>query len=678
MIRAILLKRLTLVGFCVSQLCYSQAALTKGSQVTSIHIDARKTLHTIPRSIYGTFLEPIGNSIYNGLWAEILENPSFEANLWEPTQIAEMIKDRPELAKSSDMALPLPWEPLDEAQGARYAPEWNHAANSSRSLLLMALPSQQTGVRQKVYLPTHRIAKYTGSVYLKPVSGPSEVEISIRKRNSRDKVLAAQGLHLTSTDWNRYEFNLEIPSGQLSPLEPADFVIAANHEVRVLIDQASLLPADHLEGMDPDMIRLSRELKTPIVRFGGNFTSAYHWPDGIGLSDKRVSMLNIAWGMPEYNQFGTDEFLTFCRLIGAQPQIALNLGTGTAEEASGWVEYVNAHWGDHRGGALWELGNELWANFQLGYPTLPRVADRTKLFSAAIKKTDPTAQLIATGADPDGFREWNAAQLRNAPEAFQYLSTHFVVTTSAVAAPDPSPDFIARATFALPIGLERLLKNMHEQFETTPGGGAIKTAFTEWLFWAPSDDYPRYDNMAGALGTVGFLNMLLRNAPIVPIADMTGLIEFGGIWKKRGRVYGVPAYWAFRMYSTADASRLIETETKGETYDVQQGATRIPTIPNVPYLDSVAALNDSGSKLTIFCLNRDLSRDLTARFDITGFLPAPRARVRTLYADSIYEKNDEITPEHIHPNDSSTNVSSPDFEHTFRHESITVIELMRR
>src|SRR5437660_4930447 len=165
MIRAILLKRVTLVFLCLSQLCFSQADLSKGTPLTSIHIDARKTLHAIPRSIYGTFLEPIGNSTYNGLWAEILENPSFEANLWAPTQIAEMIKDRPELAKSSDMALPLPWEPLDETQGARYAPEWNQAANSSRSLLLMALPSQQTGVRQRVYLPIHRIAKYTGSVY---------------------------------------------------------------------------------------------------------------------------------------------------------------------------------------------------------------------------------------------------------------------------------------------------------------------------------------------------------------------------------------------------------------------------------------------------------------------------------------------------------------------------------
>jgi len=79
---------------------------------TSIRINAARTLHSIPRSIYGTFLEPIGNSIYGGLWAEILQNPSFEANLWVPSQIADMIKERPELAKSSGMTLPLPWEPL--------------------------------------------------------------------------------------------------------------------------------------------------------------------------------------------------------------------------------------------------------------------------------------------------------------------------------------------------------------------------------------------------------------------------------------------------------------------------------------------------------------------------------------------------------------------------------------
>jgi len=171
----------------------------------------------------------------------------------------------------------------------------------------------------------------------------------------------------------------------------------------------------------------------------------------------------------------------------------------------------------------------------VGYPTLERVAERTRAFSEAVRRVDPNARLIATGADPDGFEKWNAAQLANPPRTFNYLSTHFVVTTNSLVARNPSPDMIAQATFALPVELERRLRTMHKQFQDTNGDHQVLTAFTEWLFWAENDTVPRYDNMGGALATAGFLNMLLRSADIAPIADMTGNIEFGGIWKKRGR-----------------------------------------------------------------------------------------------------------------------------------------------
>src|SRR5215467_3516683 len=100
---------LAFFSLLAAALCSAQPSVQRQ---TSIRNDARKTLHPIPRSIYGTFLEPNGNSIYGGLWAELLQNPSFEANLWVPTQISDMIKERPELAKASNLNLPLPWEPL--------------------------------------------------------------------------------------------------------------------------------------------------------------------------------------------------------------------------------------------------------------------------------------------------------------------------------------------------------------------------------------------------------------------------------------------------------------------------------------------------------------------------------------------------------------------------------------
>jgi len=654
----------------------SSALASAQAPVETILIDATKIgRHTVPRTIFGTFLEPIGNSTYNGLWAEILQNPSFEDNLWDVKHIADMVRDEPGLNRASEMSLPLPWEPLRYAQGSRYAPQWNDAANSQRSLLLMALPDQQTGIRQKVYLPIHRISHYVGSVYLKHVSGPAIVEVSLRERNHPDHIFDSREIELSTTGWQRYEFMLDVPPHQLQSLEPADFVIAASGETRVLVDQASLLPGDHVDGMDPEMIAMSRELKTPIVRFGGNFTSAYHWRDGVGPHDQRVSTLNAAWGIPEYNQFGTDEFLRFCQLIGAAPQIALNLGTGTPQEAADWVQYVNAHWADHSGGLLWELGNELWGDFQIGYPTLPRVAERTKLFSEAVRQVDPKARLIATGADPDSFTKWNDAQLSNAPDAFNYLSTHFVVTTNSVQAPHPSPDFIAQATFALPIELERRLQQMHQQIQDSPGRNQVKTAFTEWLYWSSEDVFsPRYDNLGGAIGTGGFLNMLLRNADIVPVSDMTGIIEFGGIWKKRGRVFGVPAFWVFQLYSNADLNRLVETHSNGPTYDIERGSTRLPRIAAVPYLDVVAALNSSATKLTLFCVNRHLTQDIEARIDISGFRPT-HARARSVSAESIYEKNDESQPQHIYPRETSLAGVGADFKYTFRHESVTVIEL---
>ena len=142
---------------------------------------------------------------------------------------------------------------------------------------------------------------------------------------------------LFRSDWTKYTFHLALKPGDVDRLEPANFVIALASDSRALVDQISLMPADNVDGMDPDELRLARDLKPSVVRFGGNFTSGYHWRDGIGPMDKRVGRLNLAWGIPEYNTFGTDEFLRFCEVVHAQPQIALNLGTGTPEEAADWV-----------------------------------------------------------------------------------------------------------------------------------------------------------------------------------------------------------------------------------------------------------------------------------------------------------------------------------------------------
>jgi alpha-N-arabinofuranosidase len=644
-------------------------------------VDAGKRAdYTIPRTIFGSFLEPIGNSTYNGLWAEILQNPSFEENLWSAPAIAHMIQDEPSLVRASQLALPLPWGPLNAGQGNRYEPRWGDAANSWRSLAILGLAGAETGIKQEVFLPVHRELQYNGSIYVKHLSGPEGIDISIRRRNHPEEVLRRAKLQAAAADWRKYSFTLDLPPGQLKSLEPADFVIAVEGDERALIDQVSLTPADAIDGLDPEMVEMAKAMKTPVVRFGGNFTSAYHWRDGVGPRDKRISMLNIAWGIPEYNQFGTDEFLRFCELIGAQPQIALNLGSGTPQEAADWVRYVDQHWNKHSG-LLWELGNELWGNWNLGYPILEQLPERTVEFSKAIRAVDPQARLIATGQDPDAYKNWNAAQLRNPPNTFDFLSTHFVVTTDQTERKNQSSDSIAEATFALPVELGRRLRAMQAQVNQSEFRSRAHLAFTEWLLVCCDRgvaDAPRYDNMGGALTAAGFFNMLIQNADIVPISDMTGIVEFAGMWKKRGRVYGTPAYYTFRLYSTADTDVPIAVKSDSGHYDVHGGISRLPEISGVPYLDLVAAINKKGDRLTVFCVNRHLNRDIAATISVNGFDAKATGTVESLSAGSIYEGNDEDRPDLVKPVESSVQVLNSQVRYTFRHESITRIDLMAR
>jgi alpha-L-arabinofuranosidase len=484
-------------------------------------------------------------------------------------------------------------------------------------------------------------------------------------------------LEAPGLEWRKYDFELRLPPGRLMPLEPADFVIKVEGDERALVDQVGLTPADAVDGLDPEMVEMAKAMRTPLVRFGGNFTSAYHWRDGVGPRDKRISMLNVAWGIPEYNQFGTDEFLKFCELIEAQPQIALNLGSGTPQEAADWVRYVDQHSSKHSG-LLWELGNELWGNWNLGYPTLEQLASRTLEFSKAIRAVDPQARLIATGQDPDVYQKWNAAQLKNPPNTFDFLSTHFVVDTKKVEDRDSTPNSLAEDTFALPVELGRRLRAMQAQINETEFRNKAHIAFTEWLLVCCEHepvDAPRYDNMGGAVMAAGFFNMLIRNAQIVPISDMTGIIEFAGIWKKRGRVYGTPAYYAFRLYSTADADVPITVESNSEKYSVHGGISRLPEIVDVPYVDIVAAINRRGDRLTLFCVNRHLNQDIPATISVRGFNAKASGRAESLSAASIYESNDETRPEFITPVESSVSVQNSQVQYTLRHESVTRIEL---
>jgi alpha-N-arabinofuranosidase len=107
-----------------------------------------------------------------------------------------------------------------------------------------------------------------------------------------------------------------------------------------IFDEGSGLSDEH--GYRQDVLDALRPLRMPVLRWpGGNFVSGYHWTDGIGTRDERPGRNNLAWRSEESNRFGTDEFIEYCRTLGTEPYICVNMGTGTMDEAAAWVEYCN-------------------------------------------------------------------------------------------------------------------------------------------------------------------------------------------------------------------------------------------------------------------------------------------------------------------------------------------------
>jgi len=691
------------VGLCSATLawCQSPSAYVR-TQASEAHIDVfagRHASYTIPRTVYGTFLEDIGHSVFGGVSAEIIDNPSLEAYDASLETLKQSFSSA-DFERATRMGLPLPWLPLRDHEGVRYEPRWGHAANSSRYLYLMGLADREVGIRQMVYLPSERERVYTGSLFAAPAQGPVTLGLSFRRHDFADAVLASAEIHVPgeSSDpgsepgWHRYDFELALPEGALAPLEPVDFAISLNGNERASIDEILLYPADAIDGLDPEIIRAAKALRSPLLRFGGNFTSGYHWRDGIGPVESRPTEINQSWGFPEYNLFGTDELMKFCDLIGAQPQICLNLGSGTAQEARDWVEYCQAGPNTPMGKlratnghpepypvAAWEMGNELWGNFQIGWSTPQLYPDRYRSFYEAIRDLVPhNTMIFANGADIDEFHDWNGALIDKDAGILSYLTTHFVVGMEDMVSKDAGRDAAWAADFAIPVGVARALEPVKAQIEANPAArDKVKLAYTEWLFWAPEgSDYPRWDNLGGAVLGAGWMNMLLGHADFVPVSDMTGLLEFAGIYKRRGRVFVTPQYWAFWLYSNLAGDIPVETRTEVSEYDVHRGERRVPEISDVPDLDVLATADDRGSSLTLFVVNRDWRKSIPATIQIEDFAVGSQATVRTLNADSILATNDEEHPERVRPVETSIHLMGGNLRHEFPAHSVTAISFV--
>jgi alpha-N-arabinofuranosidase len=646
----------------------------------TVHVGNEGT-ERVPDTIFGSFLEPIGNSINGGVVAEILENGSLESGLWNHSNLENLFREQPELIESTNQTgIPLPWQPLNMAAGNRFELHVGDAANSWQSLEILGTPSQQTGIKQKVYLPVQRVLGYRVSVYAKHVSGPTQLTVLVRDPET-GKTLAESHMDASAKEWTKYETTIRLNPGTVRRLQAVDFGLAVEGIEQADVDEISLLPEDAIGIFDPDEVAMAKAMNVTELRLGGNFSSYYHWKDGIGPADKRNTMENIAWGIPEYNKLGTDEFLQLCDLIGAVPQFDLNMGSGTPGEAADWVRYVREH---HKGPVLYELGNELYGKWQVGYKTVDEIAPATQAFSKAVRAVAPDATIIATGLGPMTDGKWNAAQLANPASTFDDLSLHFILGTNHPAMENATPDFTAAAAYALPYAVGPYFDKVQAQVDEHPElRDMVHFAVTEWLFNSKgfgernfTDESPSWMNEGGAVMAAGFLNTVLRHSAEIKITDMTGIMEFAGIWKRHEQVYAVPAYYVFKMYTAVKGDTVLPVSTDSGTYNVNGGVRPLDKVQDIPYIDIAATRSSDGKIVTLLCVNRSLSQDVPTTFDLGKWHATAPAQVQQISASSRYEMNNEVEPNHIVPVPGSIAASSArTLSITLPHESVTMVRL---
>ena len=384
-------------------------------------------------------------------------------------------------------------------------------------------------------------------------------------------------------------------------------------------------------GFRKDVMQEVRTLGVPIIRYpGGNFVSGYNWLDGVGPKQDRPRVLDKAWNALNSNEFGTNEYMQWCKDVGTLPLMGLNLGTGTPEQAAALLEYCNVEkgtkWSDLRrkhGYAEpykvkhWCLGNEMDGPWQIGHMTATEYGMKAQDTARQMKYVDPDfpLQLIACGSSGPfmpTYLEWDREVLEQCYEYVDGLSLHRYLGNNGETGGDSAKFLAMNLTMDRQIAESLAVCDLVRGHKRSPK--KLWLSFDEWNVWyrARTGDavnghgkeaphlLEEVYNLEDALLVGGMLNTLMRNADRVKIACLAQLINViapittnaNGLFRQT--IY-YPYLWALQYAQGKVLNLLVESPT----YEVKG-------LDAVPYIDAVAT-TDNG-KTSLFLLNRDLSK----------------------------------------------------------------------
>jgi alpha-N-arabinofuranosidase len=426
------------------------------------------------------------------------------------------------------------------------------------------------------------------------------------------------------------------------------------------------------DGFRKDVMEEVKHLGVPIIRYpGGNFVSGYNWLDGVGPKKDRPTVLDKAWNSLNSNQFGTNEFLAWCKEVGTEPLMGLNLGTGTPEQAADLVEYCNVEKGTRWSNLRrehgiaepykierWCLGNEMDGPWQIGHMSATEYGLKAADAARQMHYVDSSLKLIACGSSGPfmpTYLEWDREVLEQCYDYVDGLSLHRYFDNTETTGGDSAKFLAMNLTMDRQIAETVAVCDLVRGHKRSPK--QLWLSFDEWNVWYRERRGDAVDgkkteaphlleeiyNLEDALLVGGLLNTLIRNSNRVKLACLAQLINViapimtnaNGLFRQT--IY-YPYSWALQFARGAALNVLVESST----YDVKG-------LDQVPHLDVAGSHNAADGSVALFILNRDLQKAHDVEIVWEDQAPTRVLTTTVLTGDDLKAVNSFQSPQKVAP-----------------------------